>query len=820
MMQRRVNQVSQLKSYILKIVQEYIDPVLWQEFIASERYRVGSEVSLDGDYKRYHGYAIADDDLPIIRDLKAFINMLTAIERGYDRATQKYSLYAVSIFKRGEVIAPYIGDVSDFRRNYKVYMSTNSFLTNYLDYIKDVTKNTIIPEILSALGKLLELCTSANFQKGVEFFIEQIITLEQYQQKYLESKRAQKVEDKPDNEGIFTTASKKSDILLRMIYKDKYNAYFSNDKKDDDNKIIKERVIDYYVENIKDNETVRHVKKLLNGIIGIKKVLDDYTEYKKAGVMSGVSWMGTFIMDLRKAYTYLQEFEYQAILAEQSLPLAEYIKLEIKQINGELKKLACIADRYEVEGCLKDFTLLQFVDTLIKRYDQITTELNIPTDYSSQKRVFYKARLESRQVVVSDIESQISLLNQFLLYHDTALADIPVPVKMQINEFIKKYNDDISMDRSNLAKYQTYLLQSSNDSTGIKGVVIKQLESLGNRFGMTIHAEFMTSLHKRQLYLKKQIVLLNNKLRDLRSYSAENPYDNFKLDKLNKTTYQELIWVALREHLNHLMIEKDELERSVSEVKVKNPPNEDLKSTDFKELIDDDLKVEHISSADVKGDKVKLDSKSSVVQSLAISVPVIADPNDSLNAAKLVAAEKVDKLIKMFADSQNVETPFTTVAVTSDSKAQLNPVKPISTADKTDKIIEMLVDSKLHTTPIVSALVNQAKDKLSGAVVPAVDIKFTVGTETQIGERLANQIKIKNKECKALSTAIEAYEKSNNFNSLILAMRKEGYLGLSSIILLEEIEDILAVFEKKPAVVPVVLIDGSADVMSKKMQPF
>ncbi len=682
MSRRKINQkIKQLKGLILRVVEECIEPALWQEL---------TEPTVTDGKGNYHIY---DDDLPCVRDLKAFMNILTAIER----ATESYSLYAVSIFKKMELPLDYL----DYRRNYKLYMSTSSIVSYYFSIAKEYTYNTIFPYVSQKFQELFELCTNDNLQLAAEFFIEQIIALEQYPEKYEKNKRMREkgVDDKVEQrEGIFTTLVRNNDYYLRKFYKDKYEVHFAVAKKDE--KQAQEALWDYYLENSKDSETTRHIKKLANGVVGIKKVLDDYDAYKRAGTLSGVSWFATFIADLRKAYNYLQEFEYQAIIAEQAKPLADYIKELLKDLNKALEKLAVLMDQYEGEGCLRETILLRYVDMLLKRYDQMTIELKIPIDYSIQRRVYYKSRVKAREQYLQDIRHQIESLTEFVKHKDFALAEIPALVRSDMKKFILKYEDDICMDRTNLVKYKKYLDDAAKNSMALGMSLINNIEHVGNYCGLTVHYELMSSFRKRKLYLEKQEVFLAKRLSDLKDYSEKNPYDYFNVDDIKSMGYLKVISDVLKEHIKQVTAEKDSL----------------MYATVGKEP----------SRCDLESLKVKLD--------------VANDP-------------------------------------------QTTDVKTV--------VIPKTIDTKL------------------------IDPKVTE-TKTKPKERLLNQIMVKTKEHGVLVTTLEQFEKSKDVSSLLAFLRKEECLGMKSLLLLDEIEDIIKTYNKNP---PAIIISITDDIKSSSKTP-
>jgi uncharacterized protein (DUF1778 family) len=532
MLHRQINRkVKEVKSFILNVVQDFIEPSVWNAFSAS--------ISTDGR----ENYLILDDDFPDIRDLKAFLNMLTAIER----ATESYSLIAVSVFKRLELPQ----DMWDFRHNYKIYMSTNSVFSEYLTLAKEFSIATFLPALAVKLNQLALLCTGANLEKASEFLIEQIINMEQYQQKYLERKRRPH-DTEEHREGFFHTLAKNNDSLLRKFYSEKYDAYFLPDTKGKNSQ-------GYYPEKEADNNTLKNIKNLSNGIIGIRTALDDYVAYSEAGALSGVSWLATFVMDLRQAYLYFQAFDYQAIIAEQANPVAELVKIQLIKLYNSFEKLACIADQFEGACCLKEGTLLRYVDLVIQRYNQIASELKIPIDYAPQKRTFYQARMQARERHLLIIESKLSELSKFRRYQDHVLAEIPPVILCDIQKYIIKHHGEICMNRSHLAQYEKYLAAALIPyQPSMIMAVRNELEHLANRAGFTRHYEIMTVFKKQLMYLQKQKFFLQQRLFEAKENFSNNPYDHFTLNEISEDA-KKIILSKLQQHLVKLNQEKESL---------------------------------------------------------------------------------------------------------------------------------------------------------------------------------------------------------------------------------------------------------------------
>ncbi len=532
MLHTQINhKIKEIKALVLKLSQDFLEPTIWDEFSAT--------LSTDGR----DNYHIRDDDFPDIRDLKAFLNMLTAIER----ATESYSLIAVSLFKKLELPE----DIWEFRRNYKIYMSTSGIFSQHMALAKEFTLVTVFPIVSTKLHELYQLCTSENLEKANEFLIEQVINLEQYQEKYREKKRkaATTIEGKESEDRFVDTLVKKNDVLLRKIYGEKYDTSFVSATKED--------LKGYYPENVTDDETVKNLKNLANGIIGIKKVFDDFAAYNQAGMLYGVSCITTFVIDVRQVYRYLQEFDYQAIIAEQTNPTAEKIKTQITRLYDVLEKLSCIADHFECVYALKEGTLLRCVDPIIQRYKLITSELKIVIDYAKLKRIFHSPRMQAREQHLQVIQSQLNELKPFLDYRDCTLADIPAAMLCAMQAYITKYHGVICMDKSHLAQYEKYLAQAmQKKKISFMITIMNYVEFIANRAGLTLHAEMMSVFNKQKLYLEKQRLFLEARLQSAKDKFMQQPYDNFNLSEIAGDP-KKIVFDKLKQHLLVLNQEKD-----------------------------------------------------------------------------------------------------------------------------------------------------------------------------------------------------------------------------------------------------------------------
>jgi len=522
---------------------------LWKEFADSiEQYRPRGN------------YIIYDHDLPIFRDLKAILNILLTLER----MTESYWFWTAAIFKKLE----YPGEIYEIYRNYSIFNSTESSLKPYLNSAKDYTVRVIIPSIYAGMTKYF---IPENAEIVADYAIDKTITLEQYRVKYNLSKKVKKPDkksdSKDDNKNKFVnTLIKNYDGLLKTCFKDDYTKYFAKPKKPDDNK--SDYIIDIYPENDKENDTVKHSKLLGNGMIAINVTMKHYDEYQKvltpesssiySNVKStavGASWIPTLVSDVKGAYNYLSTFDYDAIIAEQASPLAEKIKLYIKEFNIQLEKIACILDYYEGEFCLKDKVLLRYVGKILEKYKDVTSELRIPIDYTFQKGIYLKSRTQMRQKIIEQIDQQIKQLSFFLKYKDKTLAEIPNNIIGGIYQFIEKYNNDISMNRDELAKYKLYLLKAQDDKLGWKMVLRNPFEKLGNRLGFTIHSHVMHSFYKMNLYLQKQKKILIERLN--RSLE-EKPFESFS-EKNALNIADKTIITTLEDRLVELGKEKEKL---------------------------------------------------------------------------------------------------------------------------------------------------------------------------------------------------------------------------------------------------------------------
>lgn len=702
--------VTWLKTFLLTNAHEFLEDSVWKDFSDSE--------IVDGQGGFYHLFV---DDFPGVRDLKVTINMLTVMER----ATQQSSKMMAALYL--------LHDGYFFKRNFDVFMSTDSVLTHYIKDIKDYYYLSLLPKILKSWNKLKPYLTKENLEKAGEKFIEQIIALEHYQQSlHLKDKtesKEQEAEEQP-HEGLFTLLVRKNREYLKLIYtEDEYKKYFVKqettatgeykapaskegvvepEKKSEEatqSKIEISSVVDKpdetfdsYPEHEKDSNSRKHLKKLLNGIVEIKNVLDVYEKYKKdiaeydkksASLFSlssyvptkvyATTWIPTFFSELNQVYTSFNEFDYQALAAE---PVVNKVKKILIDLNNEIEKLTCLADELEGQHGLKPGSLVKYVnDFILKQYDQITTELNIPISRVQQKRLYQKARLQSREKFLKMIDEQIEQLTHFISYKNVPLFYIKQDDIIALQKWIAKYENDISMNRDHLTQYKEYLAKALNEEFTFRKVVATGVEYLANVSGMTLHSELMSSLGKMRLYLIRQQVMLKARYEALATEYQENPYDNFKLADLKKGGDHKLILEALDKHIAKLS-------------------------------------------------------------------------NDKMKILQSVIGEK----------------EIQSVLLATQENANASEVKK----DETPKLDEVKVEpQKLPAMPVTSVDLNPTKDK-------------------EISARQQNIITLKVKEHKLFSTAKKSYEedKSHDLSALLETMRKEDGFCPESMIFLDELEQI------------------------------
>ncbi len=598
-----------LQEIILSFAEHLFEPFLWDQFKAARGWR--------GLYRIY------PDDIPSVRDTKSLLNLLSTIERvtNEQKATNYLAWMSMYIQKKIDPIFIYL--VAKY--NYQVYFSTDGFLTDYFVYGSEYAKKIILPKLISYFKRFIQICSFANLGPAVDVLTERVLLMERYQQDYLTSKKnetglkiSEEKDDKKEEGGFFYIAVKQGDYLLREEYK-KYRLKVEEfDKKvtESDKKLIdlgkketgneikevqqEKKLVEpevkvtnvekkvseigkkdvqqeeklsfnYYLEDAKDNDTEKNIKKFLNGIIGIKRFLDAYSEYQKTNALDIKNFIrngSTVISELKATFSNFQAFNYKAILATESGPLTHFIKNQIKQFNNILIKAACVADQIEGECFLKEGVLVKYIEDTFSLMLRMTDFLEISLDHSENKRLFYKARMRSYQSLINDIDSQLRNLQFFVIYKHHPMADIPAHMIKTIQIFITKYEDSISMDRSNLEKYKEYLssalLENRNAVTfGIRN----RLELLANIFHQTIHSEIMISFENRILYLQKQKAFLSYRYNKALKYFSDNPFDFFANEDIHRMAYQNLVLKALKKHVDDIDPERKSLAEKVGDSK-------------------------------------------------------------------------------------------------------------------------------------------------------------------------------------------------------------------------------------------------------------
>lgn len=271
--------IRKLKATIYSELQRRLDPEVWATFLES-----GVRKDEDADlttWKPY--YTIYNHDLPSIRDIKAFLNMCTAMERlSYTCHVNEKLGYAellahklLDIFSVTE-----FDDVSQFKENYKIFMSTESPLANY--FVSQAKSKLVwIKDMCSALTKIAKFyVTKKNVQRVGEGFIDFIIRIERYQQRYIESKKIDaktSAASKPNSDGVIAAFVRKNDTLLKWFYGEDYDRYFvakNSEQVKADSKSQAEKTRDYYPEYLSVSEkklpstmvaetiTIKHIKRL------------------------------------------------------------------------------------------------------------------------------------------------------------------------------------------------------------------------------------------------------------------------------------------------------------------------------------------------------------------------------------------------------------------------------------------------------------------------------------------------------------------------------------------------------------------------------
>jgi len=525
----------------------------------------------------YQIYTIYDDDIPLIRDLKTLLNMVTIIEKITDEAImddktnqdlleEKNAELPISIFKIPKIFllikkVGFISDLQLFVTNYNIYMSSNSILTHYLIYAKEFTWIVLLPLLTAKIQELKALYTQENIQKIVNIVIENLVLLEQYKENYEKRKISSPKEKEKENNDFITTLLRKGDSYLKKIYKD-FEENFPLDIKSEAKNENLDNVLYYYKTNPADRDTVKNIKLLLNGIIAIKKVHNDRTE--QVGFFGSYGWISTMIQNIKTAYYSFGEFDYEAIWSEQSSPFMKIIKDELQKLNATLEKIACIAGQFEIEFHLKEGILLNTVRYLIVRYNEITYQLKIPIDYIKQKDVFFLSRFEFNENYLIEIDKQVQTLREFLIYKNYPLISIPPNIIVALQMYITKYEDEICMDHDLLLIYQICLEATLNAKRDWTTVFMSSLESIATRLGRTIHSDVIQTLNSRMRYLTKQQRYLEEYLEDTVTHYQENPYLYVTVPQ-KEGSKKEAIVNLLKNHIRELNTEKEILTKTRDE---------------------------------------------------------------------------------------------------------------------------------------------------------------------------------------------------------------------------------------------------------------
>lgn len=575
------------KQYTDKIIhyaQLYVEPATWQEFTSTKN----PETEI---------YRILDSDFPFFRDLKALLNILTAIRQIAYKLSLEASLTEASITEKWSILY----NLRDFRDNFQIYMATSNIVSQHLDMAKDYFIQVMIPLLKDKFAELYELMTEENIDKISNFFIQSVITLEKYQDNYKEYLliKSQLPVENPDDlkhDDVITAFVKQKEAVLQNI--EKLNAFLmpkEKAKKIEGAKIEgkeagagaggekkPEDLIDYYPEIASDSDVIKNVKLFMNGIIGIKKVLDDQSHYQfnyhQSYYLASFSNLVSLQSNLRKVYSSFRDFDYQAIIAETSGPGTEKIKDLIGELNGCLEILACKADLFEAELRLTEGSLLKLVERLVVIYDQITMELRVSVELMKQKNNFYQARAIARKAYLKDIDEQIKEVSRFLPYQNYAIADLPLSINYEIRDYIAKYRGDICMNKSNLEKYHDHLVEVLKEnfckSAYLSGILKEksvdwptffwnQLDWTG-RCRKNLHAEFMKMLTQRLLYFQKQREYATHRFAANAKYFNEHPYQYFELNEIEDSVYKKTLLKVLHQQNEILKAENEKLQSEIA----------------------------------------------------------------------------------------------------------------------------------------------------------------------------------------------------------------------------------------------------------------
>lgn len=545
----------QYKEITLSVFSSFIEPSIWKKFTAA--------IDHDGYYK------IFDHDLPFIRDLKATVNMLTAIES----FTESYSLWVVSLVSRNS-----IKDIYKFYSNFKVYMSTDSEITKSLRKTLNSAWNNIL-SFSSYLYNMRKHLTSENFEKLGEKFIDGFSYIERFPEEYARKKKRTPEEIAKDEanagEDALTIIIRKSDEYLKKYLPEMYDAFFLAQPDKKSGKRPERKLLDYYPDNSElpteknpHFETINQAKYFLNFIRAVKHSLDLTAEYKKTSILgfSMIKWAKNLAEVLLDVKNYLGKIDPEAVFAEQAQPFAKQIRAELQILNKILEKLACTVDRYESEG-LKKGLLTKLVDKIVKRFNQITTDLRIDIDYPHQKRVYYSSRLENRNALVIEIDSQVEKLDEFLQYKNYALTDIPKEIITQLLEFITLFENDISInrDKDTLGKYKEDLQAVLKLQFTVGMLITNPLESLTHKSGLTRHSQVMHALTKMKLSLETLKEIIKEKSNQDAEFEERHPYDFFRLIDLKEQGLTLTILNALKARQTEIAAEMKTLEATAEE---------------------------------------------------------------------------------------------------------------------------------------------------------------------------------------------------------------------------------------------------------------
>jgi len=535
-----------LKIYIIQLLSEVVEN---DQF----RYLQSSKSEISGYYK------VHKNDVPIFRDLKAFLNMITAVERATAKITTKYALFGASVADKINIL----DDVLEFRRGFKIYLSTSSIISSYLRFAKDYTITNLVPKIIVKLKELSDLCTKENFNTAADFFIENVTVFENYQENYIKQKQQLKdiefgatIEEKDEikREDFLTVLVTKNDYYLQKFYAKEYDKIFARDEVEGQPLFLQ-----YYPEAKKDNGVVKNIKLLLNSIIGIKNALDSHGKYQNSKMIESLSYIQALYSDLVKIYSSITGFDYQAIIAEKSTPYTDELKKQIGKLNPIFEKLACYADQFELRMRLKPGTILHNLDKVVNYYNEITSELRIKTDYLIQKDSFYTARMKFRKETIKDMDFQIKQLKRFRDFEYTSLPEIPYIIILDMQKYIKTYYNEISMDRRNLLKYTQELARVLLAERGFFPFIKARYNNVINYMGLTVHSELMSSLSCRLQFLinQRDYILQKNTKLDFKHHLSPYKFLSFSDDKHNSKN--KAVEKLLEQRLSELQKEESTL---------------------------------------------------------------------------------------------------------------------------------------------------------------------------------------------------------------------------------------------------------------------